>query len=318
MKNEYRLLLILATNIIVMAWISQRFILVSPESAPQGDCPQFAVICYNPGSNWETLRHGIDEAAAERGVAVEYIISAFSGSRADADSIQMAVESHADGIAVFQTSEGAGEAIDYARERGVPVVTMAYDEPGSAFDLFVGVESSIYSQRLLEILESAGADVSDIGLIYGKDIRPEFVEAIEGELEQRYRLWTVGRISSHIFDASETVEELFINSGGHLQVICCLDDNTTQGVAQAVVDWNMVNRLSIIGIGSAENVLPMVEKGFVSAAILTDYEQIGRDAVFALCDIYYGTPGAFSGGGDNLRVVFRETAAAAEDSDDAA
>ena len=62
----------------------------------------------------------------------------------------------------------------------------------------------------------------------------------------------------------------------------------------------------------------MVEKGFVSAAILTDYEQIGRDAVFTLSDLYNGTPGPLPGGGDNLRVVFRETAAAAGDSDDAA
>lgn len=309
LKNEYRLLLVLAANIVMLTLVSSRFILEPMKPAVQADRPRFAVICNSPGSGWDALCRGIDRAAGERDVAVEYIVSAFSGEDADASGIRMAVESRVDGIAILPSSGGSGEAIAYAAERGIPVVTMVYDEPESGEDVFVGADAAAYGESLLEAVRSFGGEAENVGLIYSGEANRERVEAAERTLGRQYALRTVSRASSHIFDASETVKELSMDSGD-LEVICCMDDNTTQGAAQAVVDWNMVNKLCIIGTGESDNLLSMVEKGVVAGVILTDYQQIGQSTVTALSLLYQGEPAPRGGGAEGfLRVVTRETAA---------
>lgn len=293
----------------VMALVSRLFILSPMKPAVQTDCPQFAVICNNPGSGWDALRHGIDQAAREYGVAVEYLVSTFSGDGADDSSIRMAAESHVDGIAILPTSGDSGEAVAYAVEHGIPVVTMVYDIPLSGKNSFVGADAATYGKSLLEAVQDFGGNVKNVGLIYSGEVNQERIEAVEQMLRQQYTLRTVSRSSSHIFDASETVKELSMDSED-LEMICCMDDNTTQGAVQAVVDCNMVNRLCIIGTGESENVLSMVEKGVVAAVILTDYKQIGYSSITTLCRLQQGEPVANDDTAEDcLRVVTQETAA---------
>lgn len=299
-------MLVLAINILIMAWASQEFIMEQSKPALQDDSPQFAVICNEPGNDWISLRQGIDRAAEEYGVAVEYIVSAFSGSEADADSIYMAVESRVAGIAIFQTFGHTGQAIAYAKEKGIPVVTMVNDETDSEYDIFVGINDDLFGQYLLEAVQGVGKRIRNVGLIYNKEINPERSEAVEAVLRQEYDLQVVSRTSSYIFDTSETMKELTMNSKD-LEVICCVDDNTTQGVAQTVVDWNMVNKLHIVGTGDSENVLSMVEKGIISATIVTDYERIGSKAIETLYDAYRDESGIYEPVDKCLYVVTQET-----------
>ena len=227
----------------------------------------------------------------------------------DADSIYMAVESNVDGIAILQTSGNISEAVAYAVEKEIPVVTMVYDEPESTLDKFIGIDDVAYGECLLEAIQTAFLDEKDIqnvGLIYNGEINSKRAAAVESALCQNYNLQIADRASSNIFDTSDQVKELVINCED-LQVICCTDDNTTQGAAQAVIDWNMVSRLHIVGTGNSENVLSMVEKGIISATVAIDYQNIGRKTLEALYYSYNGTTSYLEDTENNLRVVTKET-----------
>ena len=76
---------------------------------------------------------------------------------------------------------------------------------------------------------------------------------------------------------------------------------------KTVPDWNMVNKLHIVGTGDSENVLSMVEKGIISATIVTDYERIGSKAIETLYDAYRDESGIYEPVDKCLYVVTQET-----------
>lgn len=308
MKKEHVFIILLAINIAMMIGIYQIFITERTNSAGQEDRPHFAVICNTPDEGWERLCQGIDAAAEACGVSVEYMESVFSGIDADANAILMATEAKVDGIAIFSTDGNIAEAVAYAREKGIPVVTMVHDAPESRNDIFVGVEKQDYGQYLKDTLQALG-NVQNVGLIYSNATNEEQMREIEAALSEEYTLQVISRSSSYIFDTSETVKELAMNNDG-LQVICCVDENTTRGVAQAVVDWKMIHKLQIIGAGDSEDLLSLVEKEVVSAVIVTDYQSIGYKTIQGLSNIYTSSSRAFRDTDVALRTISQENIAA--------
>ena len=308
MKKEHVFIALLVVNIALVFGIYQMFITEQTDPVMQEDRPHFAVICNAPDENWARISRGMNAAAEEYGVSVEYIESAFSGADADAQAIIMATEAKVDGIAIFSPDGQIEDAVAYAKEKNIPVVTMVHDATESGNDIFIGVEKQDYGRYLKETLQFLG-DVQNIGLIYSNAANEEQMREIEAALSENYTLQAISRSSSYIFDTSETVKELALSDEG-LQVICCIDENTTRGVAQAVVDWKMINKLQIIGAGDSEDLLSLVEKEVISAVIVTDYESIGYKAIQGLSNVYSGGPYIFKDTDVALRTISQENVAA--------
>lgn len=307
MKKEHVFIALLVVNIALVFGIYQMFITEQTDPVMQEDRPHFAVICNAPDENWARISRGMNAAAEEYGVSVEYIESAFSGADADAQAIIMATEAKVDGIAIFSPDGQIEDAVAYAKEKNIPVVTMVHDATESGNDIFIGVEKQDYGRYLKETLQFLG-DVQNIGLIYSNAANEEQMREIEAALSGNYTLQAISRSSSYIFDTSETVKELALSDEG-LQVICCIDENTTRGVAQAVVDWKMINKIQIIGAGDSEDLLSLVEKEVISAVIVTDYESIGYKTIQGLSNFYSGGPYIFKNTDVALRAISRENVA---------
>lgn len=273
----------LIVNIVIIAAAYQAFAGSGPSVSPAGDCPRF-IVCNNrtgDTDDWNRIRLGVDAAAEEYGAAVEYVECAFTGDCADTDTLRMAVESKVDGIAILPTSEDISQALIFADTRKIPVVTMVADEPGSASDHFIGVDESDYERQLIRMIGQVDS-VGHVGLIRSKNHDGGTrASALDAALATRYRLTVVDRSSSYIFDASENLKELIL-SDSNLELVCCLDNNTTLGVAQAIVNWNMVKRIAVVGTGDSPEILAMIQKGIIRATLVIDYEEIGYQAVKAL------------------------------------
>lgn len=308
MKKEHVFIALLAVNIVLVIGIYRVFITAPVDSIAQENRPHFVVICNTPDENWARIFRGMNAAAEEYGVSIEYMESVFSGADADAHAIFMATEAKVDGIAIFSADGQIEDAVTYAKEKDIPVVTMVHDTAESQDDIFIGVEKQDYGQYLKETLQSLG-DVQNIGLIYSKAANEEQMQEIEAALSEDYTLQAISRSSSYIFDTSETVKELAMNNE-RLQVICCVDENTTRGVAQAVVDWRMINKLQIIGAGDSEDLLSLVEKNVISALIVTDYESIGYKAIQELSNVCSGDSYIFKSADVALRTISQENIAA--------
>ena len=64
--------------------------------------------------------------------------------------------------------------------------------------------------------------------------------------------------------------------------IVCMDEVVTECVCQALVDYNQVGNVKVIGYYYSNVTLDAIDKGIISSAIALDMEEIGRYSVNAL------------------------------------
>ena len=79
----------------------------------------------------------------------------------------------------------------------------------------------------------------------------------------------------------ESIRDLFIN-GDVPGIIVCLDELTTTCVYQAVIDYNVVGEVSILGYYNSDTIINAIDRGAVYATIAIDTAQLGRYCVEAL------------------------------------
>ena len=79
----------------------------------------------------------------------------------------------------------------------------------------------------------------------------------------------------------ESIRNIFIEEGLP-DVVICLDELSTSCVYQAVVDYNIVGQIDIIGYYDSETILKAIERNVVRATISIDTEEMGQYCVEAL------------------------------------
>ena len=73
----------------------------------------------------------------------------------------------------------------------------------------------------------------------------------------------------------------------------CMDEETTECARQAVLDFNLAGKVTIIGYYSSEDILTAVEKGVISVTCdvdteaLTAYQKDGRTNSYYNVDINF-------------------------------
>ena len=75
---------------------------------------------------------------------------------------------------------------------------------------------------------------------------------------------------------------MFVSDESLPDVIVCMDEIVTECVCQALVDYNQVGNVKVIGYYYSNVTLNAIDKGIISSAIALDMEEIGRYSVSAL------------------------------------
>lgn len=77
-------------------------------------------------------------------------------------------------------------------------------------------------------------------------------------------------------------------SGDHgPEIIVCLNEQNTVSVCQAVVDFNLVGQVDILGYFATETILNAIDRNVITASIAVDTQQLGIRSLEAL-DEYPG------------------------------
>ena len=244
------------------------------------DTPQYIAICINPQADgWQDIKAGMQQASAELGVAVEFIEHGFEQDRADASCIEMAVDSGAEGIAIYAQDRDLDEALEYAAKRGVAVAVLVNRYTGEESVIQIGEDAENIAGTMAEYIGGMSESALNAGLIsdaQADDVRvgifSEKISSITGGVK------TAKRTGYYVFDAGESAKQL-LSANSEINLICCMDANTTLGVAQSIVELNKVNSVSIVGSGISSEILNLIEKGVISATVSMDYKKIGEDAV---------------------------------------
>ncbi|MCR5210198.1 MAG: substrate-binding domain-containing protein [Lachnospiraceae bacterium] len=252
---------------------------------------------------WNDVYTVASEAAAENNAYIELKMRDMDSDYTMSDLMNKSIYSKVDGIILQYTGEsGLDTKIDEAAKEGIPVVTLLNDAPETGRISYVGINAyslgQIYSDFFAGIF--TGDDRSDNIVFFITDSDPSrnqqqiFNQARAGILS---RVPAGGHISissvevpaDQLFSASEVIRSNFKYSEKCPDYVVCFDTATTDIVYQALLDYNLLGDVKVLGYYTSDTIVKGIEDENVIATLMLDTHDMGRYAVEALVD--YGTDG---------------------------
>lgn len=260
---------------------------------------------------FRSIYEGALAAGKERGFFVEYMGENLSQDYSVADLLRIATASRVDGIILEAENNGEAsgdlelaELIDAATNKGIPVVTLGTDSANSRRVSFVGVSSynlgREYANRIKKIVKgeknlSEACEV--LVLIDSSTADPAqniVCSAMKEALEQKTEIDRLtGKVDfvmypidgTNTFSVEESVRKLFMERLSDLpDIIVCLNEKETTSVYQAVVDYNRVGDVRILGNYDSITILNAIKRNVIDSAIRVDTQQMGRFCIDALSE----------------------------------
>lgn len=254
---------------------------------------------------WKSIYEGAYGYGVENGIFVEDLSSTFNNELSTEELMRVAIASNVDGIIVLgNDSEELSLLVDEAMGKGIPVVTLYNDCPNSTRISYVGVGNYSIGRSYGEQALSAARNLynengteninvtvlvdqvpsSDQMMIYST-----IQDVFDADaLASRLSLNMYKTDSTNTFSVEETIRELFISEDVP-DIIICLDELDTTCVYQAVIDYNKVGQVSILGYFDSDVILQGIDRDIIYSTIRIDTVQMGEYCVDALAE--YGRVG---------------------------
>ncbi|MDO5293047.1 MAG: substrate-binding domain-containing protein [bacterium] len=243
----------------------------------------------------EQLYQGIRASAEKKEVSVEYFGRTLSQSYTVAQLIDTASKAKVDGIFVVGDESGeVKEAINRAVEANIPVITVFQDCGMSKRQCFVGVNSydlgRQYAKKLCSLGEKSNKNV--YLLINAAQENSGKNSVYLGMKEYLEKEGITGRIQLHDlaiqskteFTSDELIRELILDKSKNPDIIICLNSIDTTCAYQAIVDYNKVGQIQILGWGNTDSILTALDKELISATIFTDAALIGSQCIQSMLE----------------------------------
>ena len=263
---------------------------------------------------WQSIYNGALESAREQGIYVELLGQNISGEYSCEELMRIAIASRVDGIIVYANeSDEMTELINEATDKEIPVVTLYNDNTKSTRMSFVGVGSynigREYGKQINNIVREQRRDIIESDKIGQRSplqiavlVNPDagdtgqniIISAIQDSLRQvnitdsEFNISTVTVDNANAFSVEESIRDIFLMENVP-DVILCLNELDTVCAYQAVVDFNKVGDVNILGYYDSDSIVNAVDRGVLYATISIDTRQLGEYSVKALNDYYeYG------------------------------
>ena len=245
---------------------------------------------------WDSIYESASQAAKDADAYLELIEPGHDSNYNQADYLRIGIASQVDGIILeADGSDEEQELIQEASDADIPVVTVLTDDSSSARISFVGLNSyqlgNAYTEQILGLLKehentqvlllaNSQSKTQETNLIYYQ-IKKE----LEKKKKKDYQTVTISEYnidSSSGFDTEEFVRDIFVSEENLPDVLVCMDEVVTECVYQALVDYNQVGNVDVVGFYYSDVILDGISKGIISSAIALDMDEIGRYSVNAL------------------------------------
>lgn len=246
---------------------------------------------------WQDMYESAKETGAEADAYVELLSDGPVGEYTAASCIEIAIAANVDGIIVKPDGTAKmRDAIDAADAAGIPVVTVLDDDTASSRKSFVGINSyqmgTTYGRQVLECIDDETRRITvllnqqDSGkdLIF-KELKATVQEGLPKELRGQIEIEPMTITAGSTFDAEEVIRDLF-NREERPDILVCMNELYSASAYHAMVDYNQVGDVDIIGFYQSDTMLDAVQKGTVPNVITLDIEQMGRSSVEALEEYY--------------------------------
>lgn len=240
-------------------------------------------------------------ADQEENVYVDLLGEHLSQEYTRAELMRIAMSSGVDGIFVeSDESDEMSQMIDEAVERGTLWVRCMVTIRTVHAAALVGVGSynlgREYGRQVLKLASvsesTAPMTVAVLVNAHALNSAQNIVcSGIQDALEQEkirgpeIELSLITVDDTNTFSVEESIRDIFMNEKLP-DIIICLNELSTTCVYQAVVDYNCVGEVAILGYYDTDTILKAIERNVVNATISIDTEQMGAFCVDALQEYY--------------------------------
>jgi len=253
----------------------------------------------------------------EKGVYVDLLGDNLSTDYTETDLMKIAIASEVDGIIIdADESDEMTKLINQATEQGIPVVTLINDNTQSNRCSYIGIggyeigreygaqinkiveehmipEGDTESEEEEQTLPVPDLPIEVAVLVNSNDnstsqnvIISGITETLDTNMEiisVPVNLKIIAVNNSNAFSVEESVRDIFVD-GDLPNIIVCLDELTTTCVYQAVVDYNIVGNVDILGYYDSDTIINAINRGVIYSTIAVDAEKLGDYCVNALKD----------------------------------
>jgi ribose transport system substrate-binding protein len=238
---------------------------------------------------WEAIYEGALENGKGMDIYVERIGANLPSAYPLWDLMKMAINSKVDGIII--EPNGEEEIIDLinaADEAGIPVITVLNDEPNSKRKSFVGVnnynQGQIYGKQVLDVVVEGKKNVT---VLLNSDSHNTGMNVIDSGIREMVAgngVWvnSVNVNTQSTFSSEEDIRNIIKDNQNPTEVLVCLTAIDTRCAYQAVVDYNKVGIIDIIGYYDSDLILSAIQKGIIHSTMTIDAMQMGAYCVEAL------------------------------------
>ncbi len=243
---------------------------------------------------WQDIYDSAKKAAAEQDAYVELLCNWSAGEYTPVSYIDIAIAAKVDGIIVRPDGTmKMRKAINEAEEAGIPVVTILDDDTDSSRKSFVGINSyqmgTTYGREILACIDEATRkitvlmDSNDSGKdLTFKEMKATILAGLPEQMREKVDIQSLRIAESSTFDAEERIRDLFNKGQDRPDILICMNERYSECAYQAMVDYNQVGDVDIIGYYRSDTMLNAVQKGTVPIAVTLNAEQMGKRSVEAL------------------------------------
>ncbi|MDF2538743.1 MAG: ABC-type sugar transport system periplasmic component-like protein [Herbinix sp.] len=240
---------------------------------------------------WEAIYEGALQKGKEADAYIEKIGSNLSVSYSLYELMEIAIASQVDGIIIEPNGEDyITELINKADEADIPVITVLKDAPESKRKSFVGINSfnqgQAYSEQVLDVIRRGRKKITVLLNSDSKDNSQDLIyshirEAVRDE-NVEVEAATVNTQST--FSSEEDIRDIIMDAVHMPEVLVCLTAVDTLCAYQAVVDYNKVGQIDIIGYYDSELILRAIDMNIIHSTMTIDAKQMGAYCVEALTE----------------------------------
>ncbi|MDF2908721.1 MAG: ABC-type sugar transport system, periplasmic component [Herbinix sp.] len=246
-------------------------------------------------SFWQSVYESAKTEAAANDIYIEQIGSNLSEKYSMEDYLRISIASQVDGIIISpDESDSINELINEAADKGIPVITILNDNINTKRVSFVGLNSvelglvygtQIYDQitrdtRNIYILLHSSETNSMNDMIFN-----QIKKTLNEKLGRNYvnlQPYYISDVSE--FDSEEAIRDIFVSSDIVPDMLVCMDEVDTECACQAIVDYNKVGDVTIIGSYTSDVILEAIHKKLAALTVAMDTEQLGKQSVQALLE----------------------------------
>lgn len=243
---------------------------------------------------WESVYESAKKEAAVHDIILELSESSKTMPYSLSERMQMYLAAKVDGIILEYRGEAALEKeIEKAKQMEIPVVTLLTDAKTSGAVSCVGSNNyemaKKYGEQIIKILTPNTKKImvlSHGGETYSDE--SEILKKIDSMVKASKRAsdqisMEIKKISSlKAFDREEAIWSIFQDKESLPDILVCLSERDTECAYQALINYNMVGKVEIIGYYHTDMILKAIAEGIIPSTLVLDTEQMGLYSVNAL------------------------------------